>query len=176
MDLGTFDDLLVATALWVLVAALAWLAVLVVAVMAEALSDGRWQPARWTGAPPAWRRGLLTAAVTVLAATGLAPAHAEDRARPVGLTALEGLPLPARPASGLISPASATVTVRPGDSLWLIASRLAPRADDVTLSRLVHDLHQHNRAVIGPAPDVIEPGQVLELPSPVPSPRPQERP
>lgn len=59
------------------------------------------------------------------------------------------------------------VTVRSGDSLWLIADRiLGPGADDpIQIHRLVRALHETNRAVIGPDPDRLEPGQVLLIPS-----------
>src|SRR5688500_10866519 len=99
-----FADLLVTAAQWLLTGALVWLAVLVLAVLVEALSHGRWQPARWPGAPLAWRRALLAIAVAVLAWLGMAPVHADSAGRAPGTAAVEGLPLPARLAGGLAAP------------------------------------------------------------------------
>lgn len=173
MKLGTttvrgFEDLLVLAATWLLVAVLAWLALLVLTVLVEALGAGRWQPSRWTGAPLVWRRALLAVVVGALTAAGMAPAHADSSGRAGGAAAIEGLPLPARTLGGLAD-AAPGVTVLPGDSLWAIACRHAPGADDAALALLVRDLHELNRAVIGPDPDTIHPGQHLVLPSPPPS-------
>lgn len=172
MDLGTtssvrgFEDHLVTAATWVLAAALLWLVLLLATVLVEAASAGRWQPSRWTGAPLAWRRTLLALAVAALPAVGITPAHADPSGRASGATAVEGLPLPSRPAGGLAADQPASVTVRSGDSLWAIARRQVPGADDATLVRFVEHLHESNRAVIGADPDLIVPGQRLVLPSP----------
>lgn len=165
-----FADLLVSAATWLLLGALGWLCLLLLAVLVEAVSDGRWQPARWTGAPLAWRRALLAMAVGALAALGVAPAHADSTGRAPSLSAIEGLPLPARPSGGLPQqhPVEHVVVV-PGDSLWRLARQVAPGADDSTLAALVQRIHRLNRAVIGPDPDQLHPGQRLALPGPVPS-------
>jgi LysM repeat protein len=99
-------------------------------------------------------------------------------------TALEGLPLPDRvidratdrqrpptrvarsvsptPAPG---PAGADVVVAPGDSLWRIASRRLPHGTgDATVAATVAALYAANRAVVGPDPDRLEPGQHLVFP------------
>lgn len=52
--------------------------------------------------------------------------------------------------------------VRDGDTLWAIAAASTTGAD---LPRAVAELHQKNRRVIGTDPDLIHPGQVLDLPS-----------
>lgn len=172
MDLGMiaarpdrFEDLLVLAATWLLIGALCWLGVLLLAVLVEALSAGRWQPARWTGAPLAWRRALLAVVAGTLAVLGIAPAQADSAGRAPTGTAIEGLPLPARPSGGL--PAAGVgehMVVAPGDSLWAIARQVAPGADDTGLAALVQRIHQVNRAVIGADPDQIHPGQRLLLP------------
>lgn len=96
-----------------------------------------------------------------------------------GVTGLQGLRLPERPIStsaATTSPASIpgndadmatrrSVTVRVGDSLWLVASRhLGPRGDDVSIAALVTQLHHLNRHVIGSDPDLVLPGTRLLLP------------
>lgn len=65
------------------------------------------------------------------------------------------------------SPASrpATVTVRPGDTLWRIAAEQLgshPALDDI--ARAWPMIYELNREVIGPDPGLIEPGQRLVLP------------
>lgn len=164
---GPFADLLVAAASWLLVGAVGWLCLLVLAVLVEAVSDGRWQPARWTGAPLAWRRGLLAVAVGALTALGVAPAQADSAGRAPSVSAVEGLPLPARP-SGDLPPQHPVehAVVEPGDSLWRLARQVTPGADDPTLVALVQRIHRLNRAVIGPDPDHLHPGQRLVLPGP----------
>ena len=57
------------------------------------------------------------------------------------------------------------VVVRPGDSLWAIAERdLPPDAPTQTIVRRWHAIYVANRTLIGPDPDVLEPGQRLRLP------------
>lgn len=57
------------------------------------------------------------------------------------------------------------VTVVPGDSLWLIAAhRLSPSATRAEIAAAWPQWYAANRAVIGPDPDHIEPGQQLNTP------------
>lgn len=72
----------------------------------------------------------------------------------LGLVWLGRLSAPASPAAG---PAHGTVTVQPGDTLWSIASRVAPNADP---RAEVAALQQRNRLA---GPDLV-PGQRLQLP------------
>ena len=59
-----------------------------------------------------------------------------------------------------------TVTVRPGDSLWRIAARALPRgATTAAVERSWHRWYGANRAVIGPDPGLLQPGQQLTPPS-----------
>jgi nucleoid-associated protein YgaU len=59
-----------------------------------------------------------------------------------------------------------TVRVRPGDSLWLLAARrLGPHADAEQIGAEWPRWYAANRAVIGPDPDLIVPGQVLHTPA-----------
>jgi nucleoid-associated protein YgaU len=61
----------------------------------------------------------------------------------------------------------ATVMVRPGDSLWRIAARALPRdSGRQTIERAWHRWYAANRGVIGPDPDLLQPGQQLTPPLP----------
>jgi nucleoid-associated protein YgaU len=54
------------------------------------------------------------------------------------------------------------VTVRPGDSLWLIAARrLGVGATPHRIEVAWREWYAVNRALIGADPDLIHPGQVL---------------
>ncbi|GAA1893545.1 LysM peptidoglycan-binding domain-containing protein [Lapillicoccus jejuensis] len=79
------------------------------------------------------------------------------------------------PSLGALAPAAprvlvgagphAEVVVAPGDSLWRIAAAHLPAgADPVHVARATSDWYATNRAVVGPDPDHIEPGQVLRAP------------
>lgn len=162
----TYDELLVTAATWLLAGGLLWLTVLLLAVLVEALSHGRWRPARFTLAPLALRQALLAAIVAALTACGLGSAHADAPAGPGGGTRqIEGLQLPSRPEGDLATQAAEHV-VRQGESLWLIARDLRPLAAAPELADLVRRLHHLNRGVIGPDPDVLQPGQRLSVPAP----------
>lgn len=57
------------------------------------------------------------------------------------------------------------VIVRPGDSLWLIASTdLGLGADDASIDAAWRQWYRTNRSVIGADPNLIEPGQQLRAP------------
>lgn len=59
------------------------------------------------------------------------------------------------------------VVVRPGDTLWSIArAELGPTCSDQAIATRWPDWYGANAAVIGPDPDHLEPGQVLQQPSP----------
>lgn len=142
------------------------------------------------GVPTGVRRAVLAACGVALASGGLAlPAHADDgHAHP---SVLAGLPMPDRPTTlsnlGLAfqvaqatahpehhrppvrpRPATTTVVVRDGDTLWAIAQRhlgaAGDGAGDGAIGRACSRLYELNRAVIGDDPDLIHPGQRLRLP------------
>jgi nucleoid-associated protein YgaU len=113
--------------------------------------------------------------VAVLAAVGAqaltAPALAADRTpavtRPVtsasAVAAVAEAPSPA-PAAG--SPSRAHVTVVPGDTLWSIAAQhLAGPAPDRSVAAAWPRWYAANRSVIGPDPDLLAVGLVLEAPA-----------
>jgi nucleoid-associated protein YgaU len=156
-----FDALLTRGALGALALAGAWTVLVVAAVAVEAATDGRLRFAERAGCPHRLRLWLLTAFVAVLGV--VAPAHASDTGpgpRDAGnrtVAALDGLPLPDRTTGTSAS----AVVVGPGDSLWRIARRLHPDADDRALARTVAALYAANAARIGPDPDLLQPGQRL---------------
>jgi hypothetical protein len=122
--------------------------------------------------PPAGVRRVVLAACGVALASGVgAPARAADEPphRHVrGVALLSGLPLPDRAVAPSRTPrprTPATAVVRPGDSLWSIATRDLPSdASDRAVTRRWLAIYAANRSLIGPDPDVIEPGQRLHLP------------
>lgn len=127
----------------------------------------------WTGAPArggSVRRLALAACGAALVVTVAGPACSAGAADPVapaadtgGPEALAGLPLPER-AEGPARRRAAHVVVRAGDSLWSIAARdLGGHARDRAVTARWHRVYATNRAVIGPDPDLIRPGQVLEI-------------
>ncbi|WP_183098302.1 LysM peptidoglycan-binding domain-containing protein [Nocardioides pelophilus] len=178
-----FAEVLVTACAATSVVAAGWLWAIttdVVVGVLRARADGVRRPLRRTGP----LRLLLLAACGVVALSS--PASADDR-QPGAPPSLAGLPLPDRPTGDAAPPADRTdrtdradradrsgrdlgdsrdrVRVRPGDSLWSIAeTRLGPRATVVELVDYWHRTYELNLAVIGPDPDLILPGQLLELP------------
>lgn len=57
--------------------------------------------------------------------------------------------------------------VQPGDTLWEIAAAVLGTDSPRRVARYWPRVHRSNRAVIGPDPNLIRPGQVLELPEEV---------
>jgi resuscitation-promoting factor RpfA len=56
------------------------------------------------------------------------------------------------------------VVVKPGDSLWSIAAEVLGTSDPARIARYWPRIHRTNRELIGADPNLIFPGQVLELP------------
>ena len=163
-----------------------WLWSGTVAVAARA-ARGRVSPT--TGALPPPLRRLVLLACGVALASGLAvpahasvgqagagdlrPGHTERETHPLAAT-LGGLPLPARPTGAGPAPRlrpppplhrADAVRVRPGDTLWALAQSAMPGpADDVAVTRRWRRLYALNRPVVGPDPDLIQPGEQLRLP------------
>jgi len=114
---------------------------------------------------------VSTAAPTALAGEGAPGARH-------GTALLSGLPMPDRAVAATPSTAvrphpgqtghtgqtGQTVIVSPGDTLWSIcAEELPAGASDQRITTRWHRVYAANRSVIGPNPDVIHPGQRLEL-------------
>ncbi len=107
---------------------------------------------------------------TALSAPALAvPPHSPHPLPPVSghalvtswADSLSGLPLPDRPVTPPRQPPEDRITVRPGDSLWRIAASRYPGAGPTRLLARVERLYRLNRAVIGPDPSLLHPGQSL---------------
>ncbi len=187
---ASYDELLAGLAGWVLVGCVLWAALWVLAALVETVSDGRLPALGWVGAPTRLRPVLLAVVGLLLAG---APAHAAPRpapplpvpARPVagaiagtgtgtdtGATAgtkagnEAGHEVGARASRpGDSRPAGRAVVVRRGDTLWGLAEeRLPPGATAQVVADGVRAWHARNRAVIGPDPDLIRPGQRLLAP------------
>jgi len=127
------------------------------AVLIAVLSS--WRPtARWAAAmtPRALRAALFTG---VSGAIALSPVRAQAGD-------LDGLPLPDRPVTSALSDQSVHVVVA-GQSLWTIAaSTLGADSSSATIATETSRWYERNRAVIGPNPDLILPGQALTAPQP----------
>ncbi|ROR91527.1 LysM peptidoglycan-binding domain-containing protein [Nocardioides aurantiacus] len=190
-DGPAFDALLETAATWVLVATLLWGAALVLAALLERASHGRLPALHWVGCPRRARPLLLAVAGLAVVVPGSAHAAtgatgATDGPRPGSGT----LPVPTRPTDMGTAPSlprqgthpaphpaprpaaaagaerDAGVVVRPGDSLWGLASdRLGPGAEVPQVAALVERLHRRNLAVVGPDPDLLRPGQQLRFPA-----------
>jgi hypothetical protein len=162
-----FDEVLVRACALAGSVAAAWLWLLTTVVVVEATTGTR----AW-GVPASLRRLVLTACGVAILTGLVVPAQAtpgeqhRDR-RPVAV--LTGLPLPDRaetPPPPRPSRAPADVVVRPGDTLWdLAADDLGPAADDAAIDARWREIYAHNRGVIGPDPDLIQPAQRLRLPA-----------
>ena len=117
---------------------------------------------------PAWLATTLTTGVVLLGPAAQAtPADLDGLPLPDRAPAAAAAPspdelLPSTPAS---TPAG-TVVVRAGDSLWNLARQHATDpGSDREVARLTQAWHETNRAVVGPDPDVLRPGQVLTIPT-----------
>lgn len=117
-------------------------------------------------APPILK-GLLVAGLT---AATVVPARAAD----TSVSTLDGLQLPDRPATSAVPVPSVRqpeerphdrVVVAPGDSLWvLVRERLPDSATDAHVAAVVARWYAANRSIIGPDPDHLSPGQILDVP------------
>lgn len=174
-----FGDLLVTGATWTLALGAAWAVLICAAAVAEVLSDGRLALTSRLGCPASARRALLAGLGVVLASGGAvvagpvsaAPApsdssrtgqRGEQRDGP-----LSGLSVPARPTGSAhaVPPQRVVVEVQPGDCLWRLSQARAPaRASMQDVARVVARTYRANRDVIGPDPDLIQPGQHLRIP------------
>ncbi|NYJ00472.1 hypothetical protein HNR19_001170 [Nocardioides thalensis] len=175
-----FADLLVAGSAAAAALATGWLWVITTAVAVDVLRAGAGAGAAAAVGPV--RRALLAACgVAVLVAAQPAAADTgPDAPAPAGSRGghpLTGLPLPDRATGGdgsrieerdrsrAAPHLTATVRVRPGDSLWAIArSALGPDATTAEVAAHWPRLYRANRRVIGDDPDLIHPGQRLDVP------------
>lgn len=165
-EVGGFADLVSTACALALVTCWGWwtLGTLLVAVasLRGTSASGRWRR---------WVPGTVRLLVPVLlgAAVSANPASATTDVGPSTGTVggsrvtLAGLPMPERLATSP-GPASGTVLVRPGDSLWRITERLLPAGSPVpVVDRGWRRIARANAAQV-PDPDVILPGTRLRVP------------
>jgi nucleoid-associated protein YgaU len=164
----TFADYLVWGATCVLRLCAVWATAGCAALMIELLSRGRLPATTWVGCPAPLRRAVL-AALGIALATGGAAVASPMSSVPAALRGPDsrsglGLPVPDRPTGSSYALPGQRVEVKPGDSLWRLAREQSRRASTQDLARLVSAAYRHNRRVIGPDPDLIRPGQRLQIP------------
>ncbi len=181
----SFTDLLVVGCALALVVSALWLMTVTALVVLEGTvaAAGRSLPPRLGRAadvvtPRLVRHAVLgvcglavTSAAT--AAPALAASHlagAPDRVTTTTKT-ISGLPLPDRPVGAIadrkrITQSATEVMVRPGDSLWsLAADQLPEHASAGDTTALWQAIYRTNADRLGPDPDRILPGTVLQLPN-----------
>lgn len=171
-ELGTpgperFDDALVLLCEAALLVCVCWAWLVTTVVTLDALRGRR--RAR-PGVPAGVRRVVLAACGAALVGGLVQPAHGDSaqRERHAPSTLVHGIPLPDRAtAVGRVSRLFArqqqsrpapSVLVRPGDSLWGVAEQR------LGAGHAWPRVYRVNRAVVGPDPDLIRPGQRLALP------------
>lgn len=164
-----FGDLLVAGCAAATLVASGWLWAITTDVVVRVLLARRSDSAAVVRRGGAVRALLLTACG--VAALSVPATAAADDGPWVAPHSLDGLPLPDRATTGNPVPErvdaipATRVRVRPGDTLWSIAAqRLGARASILDVADYWHRIYARNAAVIGPDPDLIVPGQLLELP------------
>lgn len=100
--------------------------------------------------------------------TATGPATAPSAVEPKAAGPIPTHPTPTHPTpitAPPVRPAASVVIVRAGDSLWRIAARYLPAgADARTIDAAWRQWYATNRALIGPDPDLILPGQQLRAP------------
>ncbi len=168
---GTYEELLVAGAAWILALGTTWAALVCAAAVLEVTSAGRVVLTARLGCPAPARR-LVLATIGVVLAGGGALVTSPVVAAPVpldesraGHSRVVALPVPSRPTEAAYSvPHQRRVEVQPGDSLWQISRERSRAASASDVARVVERTYRSNRGVIGPDPDLIQPGQRLVLP------------
>ncbi|WP_310964386.1 LysM domain-containing protein [Nocardioides terrisoli] len=170
--LPDFGAALTLLATWALLASLGWAVLVSAAVLLQALTGQRLLVR--ICCPAAWRRPVLVLCGAALVSGVAGPSVAAggsgtspvDGPRTAGLPRLDrpaGGPAPAAPSRGQ----DAQVRVRPGDSLWRIVARRNPHATADVVDAQVRRLYQANRGAIGPDPDLIQPGTLLQPIQPI---------
>ncbi|MEJ7833875.1 MAG: hypothetical protein WKF79_13230 [Nocardioides sp.] len=179
-----FDRLVIWLCSAVLTISLGWGWLVTSLVVGEVIAEGTCGTRRRARGVPGWVRHAVLAACGVAVLGAAAPATATpgeihlDRAGREGSATVRGLPLPDRAVGGAHRrppAASAEVTVdprhlvRPGESLWSIAATAAGAAPGAApgnseVAAYWREIYVANRHVIGPDPDLIQPGQLFRLP------------
>jgi len=155
----SFETALVGVASCALLCCATWMWVTTTLTVVEAL---RRRPSR--RAVTGLRRWVLVACGVVAISTPLAPAVADHHGLPTPLPYPDRAVAPHHQRPPVVQDPR-VIVVRPGDSLWTIAGRdLGPGASDAEVTARWQALYAANRRVIGPDPDLIEPGLRLLQP------------
>jgi nucleoid-associated protein YgaU len=168
----SFGDLLVKGATWALALGAAWAVLVCAAAVLEVVSAGRLAITARLGCPAPARRALLAGLGVVLASGGVVVTSQVSAAPPVagsggGSRGQLGLAVPSRPTGSTPAVPRQRVEVQPGDSLWRLAEQRSRAAtSDAGIARLVARTYRTNRHIIGADPDLIRPGQRLQVPRP----------
>lgn len=165
-----------AVAAWLVVARLA-AAGAATALAALPGAAGRCAAVAAAALTPALLRGVLRLALGAAVAGSpalAAPASWADPSGGDGLPVLDRVAAVETPGGSTgdraaappdSAPGPVTVVVRPGDCLWRIAARALPAGHTAAdVARSWPRWYAANRAVIGPDPDLIRPGQRLQAP------------
>ncbi|MBA3232333.1 MAG: hypothetical protein H0T17_00045 [Propionibacteriales bacterium] len=183
LSMASFEGLVAGAAAMVLLVVLTGLAVSASSAaldgLATAITSRRVQAlarvSRSSG-PAWWRRGvLMLCGAGVCAYVGTTASYAGEHdpsdVCQVACADVEGLLLPDLPARTVLPPAPrpdsrrSVVVVEVGDCLWDISRHeLGPSASDTTVAARVESWYAHNRAILGPDPDLIFPGTHLDQP------------
>jgi hypothetical protein len=170
-ETSDFEGLLTAAASWLLLACASWAVLIGAAAGLEAVTRGRLRATTWVCCPASVRQALLVGVgVALVGVPGTATASTPwtrpaDGQGGAAKSAQLSLPVPARPL-GSAGRGPAREVVQPGDTLWHLAqTHLRTAASPALVADLVSRVHQRNRQVIGPDPDLIRPGQRLVFPA-----------
>jgi nucleoid-associated protein YgaU len=169
-----FDRLVVWLAAAALTGCAGWAWGVTGIVVAQALAG---RPRAATPGVPRWLRSVLLLACGLAVVGAGSAAHAEEPHgdEPVAdhREMLAGLPPPervlgaARPSPAPRTEPARVHVVRAGDTLWGIAEAdLSGRPDDARIAAHWQRIYRLNRAVIGPDPGLIHPGQEFRMPAP----------
>src|SRR4051794_10515500 len=163
----SFGDLLVNGAAAALALGTGWAVLIAAAAVLEVISEGRFALTARLGCPAPARRALLAGLGVVLASGGAVvtcPVSAAPAPSGSSTRGQVGLPVPARPVGHPPAVSRQRVEVRQGDSLWRLAEQRSRPGTEQDVARLVARTYRANRGVIGADPDLILPGQRLQIP------------
>lgn len=164
----TIDSALATAGLWTLSALSAWYAYGYIVLWLHHRTGSSLTSALLRLAPRAVRSltvmGLATSIVTTPAVAQI-DEHAEGLTTSPTPASLLATVIETPPHSPILTqPSTHTYVVRPGDTLWSVATALNPNATTAQLTDAVHELWATNAHVIGNDADLILPGQELTIP------------
>lgn len=171
------------TALAVVAAATAWAAWCVTLARVWRSMPGHLQPTLCQSTPTPWLRvAALALGVSWFSVAHGAAVAAPEADRPstesdnksgdrTDVDHLHGLAMPTLPSAGRpLGAREAVHVVVSGDSLWdLAAGQMSPGTPAATVDARWRRIYAHNRSTVGDDPDLLIPGQRLQMPAPIPT-------